>query len=166
MSSKPLSGKVAIITGGSKGIGRSTAIRLAKDGASVAINYASDPAAANELIKEIGADHAIAIQADAGSIDGAEKIVNETVRHFGRIDIVIPNAGVLPMKDLQGTTEEDFDKTFNLNVKGPYFLCQVSDLHLLERHFLFRSPTRLSVIRGSGKSPQRPSARFGKGEAA
>lgn len=125
-----LSGKVVIITGGSKGIGRATSERLAKDGATVVINYGSDSAAAEETVKTIGADHAYAIQADAGSVAGVEQIVNETMKKYGRIDVVIANAGILPMFDLESTTEKEFDKTFNLNVKGPYFLCQVSQAPL------------------------------------
>ena len=125
MSSKPLTGKTAIITGGSKGIGRAIASRLARDGAEVVITYSSDSDAANSIVNEIGKDHAMAIKADAGSVAGAEETVNETIKRFGKLDILIPNAGILPMKDLESTTEEDFDKTYSLNVKGPYFLCQV-----------------------------------------
>lgn len=120
-----LSGKTAIITGGSKGIGRSTAERYAKDGANVVINFSSDSSAAEEVVKAIGSDRCLAVQADAGSVSGVQKIVDAAVQKFGSIDILIPNAGVLPMKDLESTTEEDFDRTYNLNVKGVYFLVQV-----------------------------------------
>ena len=107
------------------GIGKATAIRLAQDGASVVINYASDSSAANEVVKKIGSNRAIAVQADAGTISGVETMVNATVKHFGKIDILVPNAGILPMKDLKSTSETDFDQIYNLNVKGPYFLVQV-----------------------------------------
>ena len=90
------------------------------------INYASDSTAANEVVEKIGRDRAIAIQADAGSVSGAETLVNATVKHFGKIDILVPNAGILPMIDLKSTSERDFDQIYNLNVKGPYFLVQVS----------------------------------------
>ena len=128
MATKPLADKVAIITGGSKGIGRATALRLAKDGAKMVINYSSDSDAANDLVNEIGKEYAIAIQADAGSVAGAEKIVDGTMKQFGKIDILIPNAGVLLMRDLESTSEADFNKAIGLNVKGPYFLCQVRRL--------------------------------------
>jgi len=125
-----LAGRVAIITGGSKGIGRASAIALSKEGASVAINYGRDADSANELVKELGADKALAIQADAGTIEGVEKIVAETVAKFGKIDIVFANAGVMPMKDLENTTPEIFDQVFNLNVKGPFFLAQKAVPHM------------------------------------
>lgn len=125
MSSGPLAGKVAIITGASKGIGKATAFRLAKDGASVVINYSSDAKSAEEVVKTIGPERALAVQANVGIVSEIEKLVKQTVDRFGRIDIVVANAGVAPMKDLEHTTEEDFDATMALNVKGPYFLCQV-----------------------------------------
>ena len=123
------------------GIGKATAIRLAQDGASVVINYASDSAAANEVVEKIGHNRAIAVQADAGSISGVETLVNATVKHFGKIDILIPNAGILPMKDLKSTSEHDFDQIYNLNVKGPFFLVQV------------RFPARILLVRFSHKQP-------------
>lgn len=131
MSSSGLQGKVALITGGTKGIGRSVAERLARDGASVAVNYSSDSKAADEIVHHIGADRCIAIQADAGSVSGAQKMVDETMKKFGKLDILIANAGVLTMMDLESTTEEAFDKTFQLNVKGPYFLIQVRPRHYI-----------------------------------
>lgn len=121
-----LSGKVALVTGGSKGIGKATCLALARLGASVAINYASDPKSADLLVEHIGKDKAVGVQADAGSSKGAEQMVSATIERFGRLDIVVANAGILPMKDLVSTTEEDFDRTFGLNVKGPYFLVQVA----------------------------------------
>ena len=126
MSSAPLAGKVALITGASKGIGKATALRLSKDGANVVIGYSSDANSAEELVKTIGHDRALAVKADVSVVTEMEKLVKQTVDKFGKIDILIPNAGVAPMKDLEQTTEEDFDFTMALNVKGPYFLCQVS----------------------------------------
>jgi len=117
--------KVAIVTGASRGIGKAIALRLAKDGFSVVINFSSDPAPAEELVKEIGSDKAIAIKADISSSSDIKRLVKETVDKWGKIDVLVNNAGILPMADLKGTTEETFDKTFAINVKGPYFLTQV-----------------------------------------
>lgn len=98
---------------------------LARAGASVVINYASDAGAADELVSHIGHNRAIALQADAGNVREIERMVERTVTKFGKIDIVIANAGMLLMKDLENTSEEDFDAIVALNVKGPYFLVQV-----------------------------------------
>jgi 3-oxoacyl-[acyl-carrier protein] reductase len=124
--SQPLKGKVAIITGGSKGIGRATALRLARDGAKVVINFSSDSSAADEVVKLIGPENCIAIKADAGDVSQLEMLVAETIKVFGKIDILVPNAGIMPMQDLESSKEADFDRTVRLNVKGPYFLAQVS----------------------------------------
>ena len=119
-----LAGKVALVTGGSKGIGAATCRALTKAGASVVVNYSSDSSAADSLVNEIGSKKALAVKADASSVEGAEKMVKATMDRFGQLDIVIANAGILPMKTVEDTTEKDFDSTFALNVKGPYFLVQ------------------------------------------
>lgn len=120
-----LAGKVALVTGASKGIGRSIVERLSAEGASVVINYSRDATPADELVKTFGADRSFAIKADISSVSESQRLVAETVARFGKIDILVLNAGVMPNKDLAGTTEEDFDKTFGVNVKGPYFIAQV-----------------------------------------
>lgn len=94
MAANNLNGKVALVTGGSKGIGRATCLALSKAGASVVINYSSDSSSADSLVKEIGSEHAFAVKADAGSVAGAEQMVNATMQHFGKLDILIANAGM------------------------------------------------------------------------
>lgn len=130
MTSFPLSGKVAVVTGGSKGIGAATVTALVKLGAKVVINYGRDSSTAESLVKTLGPNNAYAVQADAGTISGVEQLVNATVEKYGKIDILIPNAGILPMKDVEHTTEADFDRAFGLNVKGPYFLVQKALPHI------------------------------------
>ena len=127
-SAQPLAGKVALITGASKGIGAATALELASLGARVVINYSSDSKPADELVQKIGADNAIAIKANAGDVQDIERLVAETVAWGGKIDILIPNAGISIYHTLEQTSEADFQKTMDLNVKGPYFLVQVSNL--------------------------------------
>ncbi len=87
MSANHFVGKVALITGGSKGIGRATALSLAKAGARVVINYSSDFRSADELVKEIGSDRAFSIKADAGDVKSIESIVKQTIDKFGKIDV-------------------------------------------------------------------------------
>lgn len=120
-----LSGKVILITGSSKGIGKAAALRVASEGASVVINYLRDPAAANDLVEQIGTDRALAVQADASKLSDLDRLVDAAVAKFGKIDVLIPNAGILALRALEDTSEADFDRTYNLMVKGPYFLAQV-----------------------------------------
>lgn len=124
----PLTGKVAVITGGTKGIGRAVAIRLAKDGAKVAVSFSSDTAAAESLVQEIGKDHCLTMRADGGRITDCEVLIAGTVEKFGKIDILLPCAGYMPMQDLEHVTEESYEQVFSINVKGPLFLAQVSFL--------------------------------------
>lgn len=129
----PLAGKVALVTGGSKGIGAALSERLASLGATVAINYSSDSSAADKVVEKIkknGNGQATTVKANAAYIPEIESMVDQVVKQYGKIDILVPCAGVLPMRTLDKTTEKDFDDTFALNVKGPYFLAQVC--HMLK----------------------------------
>ncbi|KAF5678182.1 3-oxoacyl-reductase [Fusarium denticulatum] len=108
-------GKVVLVTGGSKGIGKAVVERVVADGASVVINYSSDSKPAEELVSKIGSDKALAFKADVSNIAEIEKLVQATVEKFGKIDCVMANAACAPMNDLESTTEEGFDKAFNLN---------------------------------------------------
>lgn len=127
-STQPLAGKVALITGASKGIGAATALELASLGAKIIINYSSDAKPADALVQKIGSEQAIAIKANVADVKEIERLVHETVSWSGnpdgKIDILIPNAAIALMKTLEQTGEEDFAKTMDLNVKGPYFLVQ------------------------------------------
>lgn len=119
-SSKKLAGKVALITGGSRGIGAGIALRFAEEGATVAISYAKNKAKADDLVAKIKAQEgkALALHADASSAEQSEKLVSEVVKEFGKIDILINNAGVFEAAPLEKLTLDHYDRVFNVNVKG------------------------------------------------
>ena len=121
-----LTGKVAIVTGASDGIGRAIAERLAQDGASVVVNYSKSADKAKQVVADIEArgGKAVAIQADMSQVADARRLVQDTVTKFGRLDILVNNAGMFMYKPLVETTEEEFDRMFALNAKGPYFALQ------------------------------------------
>ncbi|KAG4432094.1 hypothetical protein IFR05_012423 [Cadophora sp. M221] len=125
-----LTGKVALVTGGSKGIGRSISIHLASLGAKVIVNYSSDASSASETVKEIGSSNAFAIKADVGNVSEITTLVEESVKHFGRLDILVACAGIMPLNELENVTESEFDWVFSVNVKGPLFLSQKAAPHM------------------------------------
>jgi 3-oxoacyl-[acyl-carrier protein] reductase len=119
-----LAGKVAIVTGGSRGIGRAIALRFADEGARVVINYEArtvDAAAVVDSIEAAGGD-AIAVAADVSSRADVERLVAAALDHYERIDILSNNAGIMVAKGVLETTEEDWDRTIDVNLKGAY-LC-------------------------------------------
>jgi 3-oxoacyl-[acyl-carrier protein] reductase len=132
--SENLKGKVALVTGASRGIGRAIAERLAKSGASVAINYASNSAEAEKAVADIKAagGNAFAIKADVGRVSEITRLFDETIKHFGKLDILVNNAGIMFTKPLAATTEADFDRIFAINVKGVFFACQQAATRLAE----------------------------------
>ncbi len=135
-SSTALGGQVAIITGASRGIGRSIALALAAEGAQVVVNYAQSATAAQALIAEISANggEAIALQADVAQADQVEALVKATLDHFGRIDILVNNAGITRDTLLLRMKLEDWQAVIDLNLTG-VFLCTraVSKVMLKQR---------------------------------
>ncbi|MCM3631169.1 SDR family oxidoreductase [Paenibacillus glycanilyticus] len=125
-------GKVAIVTGASRGIGRQIAIQLGQAGAKVVINYSSNQDKANEVVKIIeqaGGD-AAAIRGDISKVSEVEALFSETIGQFGRVDILVNNAGIMDTLPIAEMTEERFDRQFNINVKGTYFACQQAMRHM------------------------------------
>ncbi|GIO12746.1 3-ketoacyl-ACP reductase [Cohnella xylanilytica] len=127
-----LNGKVAIVTGASRGIGRQTAIHLAMSGAKVVVNYASNRGSADEVVQAIeqAGGEAAAIRADVSKVSEVEALFAETLERFGRVDILINNAGVMETTLLPDVTEEIFDRQFAINVKGTYFASQQAMKHM------------------------------------
>lgn len=115
-----LAGKVAVVTGASKGIGASIAEHLAAEGASVVVNYASSKAGADTVVKRITANggNAIAIQADVSKIEDIQRLFAETKSAYGKLDILVNNAGIFEFAPLEGVTPDHFHRQFNLNVLG------------------------------------------------
>jgi len=123
---KFLEGKVAIVTGASRGIGRVVAEKLADLGAKVVINYSSNLPKATEVMAGIIAKggQAIAIHANISKLSDVEGLFAKTIEKFDKVDILINNAGLMILKPLLDVTEEEFDKQFAVNVKGTFFACQ------------------------------------------
>jgi 3-oxoacyl-[acyl-carrier protein] reductase len=119
---KPLEEKVAIITGSSRGIGAEVAKTLAQAGASVVVNYVGNKLAADEVVADIkaGGGDAIALRGDVSSAADVRSMFDSTISQFGKIDILVNNAGIILYKTIQDTTDEDFDRIFNINVKGTF----------------------------------------------
>ena len=130
------SSPVAIVTGASRGIGRAIALRLARDGHAVAVNFHSSVAAADEVVQEIQKEggQAVALQADVGAAADRQLLVAETLRRFGRLDVLVNNAGITSVgrKDLLEATEESWDTVFATNLKGPFFLAQLAAKSMIE----------------------------------
>jgi 3-oxoacyl-[acyl-carrier protein] reductase len=128
MGMAKLAGKVAIVTGASKGIGVAIAEQLAKDGASVIVNYSSSAAGAETVVAKIkaGGGKAKAIRADVSKPAEAKQLIDATVSEFGRVDILVNNAGVYEFVPLHEVTEKHFDRLFNVNVRGLLFATQAA----------------------------------------
>ncbi|WP_150271490.1 SDR family oxidoreductase [Paenibacillus tepidiphilus] len=124
--------KVAIVTGASRGIGRQIAIRLGQAGARVVVNYSSNMAKALEVVDSIrqAGGEAVAVRADIANVQEIESLFAETLSRFGRLDMLINNAGIMECVPLAEVTEELYDRHFAVNVKGTYFACQQAMKHM------------------------------------
>lgn len=130
--SKSLAGKTALVTGGSRGIGAAIAKRLAADGASVALTYARDSKAASAVVKAIEGNggKALAIQADAANAEAVKNAVEKTVAAFGRLDVLVNNAGTAIAKTFEETTPEEMDSLIDINVRGVFAATQAALKHM------------------------------------
>jgi 3-oxoacyl-[acyl-carrier protein] reductase len=131
---KTLTGKVALVTGGSRGIGAAIAKRLAQDGAAVALTYASAPQPAEEVVRAIEAEggRALAIRADSSDAEAVKNAVTETVRTFGRLDVLVNNAGIAVISPLDQFSLADFDRLVAVNIRGVFVAAQEASRHMGE----------------------------------
>src|SRR2546427_9814401 len=131
---KKLAGKVALVTGGSRGIGAAIAKRLAAAGAAVAVTYSTSPAKADEVVRSIKAagGKALAIKADAADTEAVRLAVAKTIGSFGGIDILVNNAGVGIIAPIEQFSLEDFDKLIAVNVRGLFVATQEAARHMRE----------------------------------
>lgn len=143
-----LKNKIAIVTGASKGIGACIAKTLAGAGATVVVNYAGSKDAAEQVVNDItaGGGTAIAMQGDVSKAEDVRNIFAQTISRFGRVDILINNAGVMITKLIAETTDEDFDKQFNTNVKGVFNALREAATQLADNGSILNFSTSVNRI--------------------
>lgn len=133
-NTRKLSGKVAIVTGGSRGIGAAIAKRLAADGADVAFTYATSPQKAGEVARAIesAGGRALAIRADSANVEEVKNAVAETVKTFDRLDILVNNAGVAVLAPIEEFSPDEFDHLIAVNIKGVFAATQEAVRHMAD----------------------------------
>lgn len=132
---KLLDGKVAIVTGGNSGIGASIVLELAKQGANIVIDYVVNPAATEALEKQVSAlgDQVLGVDADVSKIPELQKLVDATIAKFGKLDILVNNAGVETRTSVLNTTEAQYDKVMNINLKSAFFATQIAAKQMIKQ---------------------------------
>ncbi|MEG4217362.1 SDR family oxidoreductase [Microcoleus sp. Pol14C6] len=145
-----LAGKVAIVTGASRGIGRAIALRLSEEGASVVVNYARGSEQAKEVVSAIEAagGKALAVQADVSKTAEIRDLFDRTLETYAQVDILVNNAGTMINKPVAEVTEAEFDNLFAINVKGTFFACQEAAKRMAEggRIVNFSSSTTVMLL--------------------
>ena len=149
-----LQGKVAIVTGGSRGIGRAISRTLAREGASVVLNYVQDQVEAESLTREITAagGRAVPVRGDVSKRADAQRLVDEAVGRFGRLDILVNNAGILIEGTILDTKEEDWDRVLAVNLKGPFNCMQAAAKVMVAQRY--GKIVNVSSISGVGGAPR------------
>jgi len=130
-----LKGKIAIVTGGNSGIGKAIVLELARQGANITVDYVSHPDATEELEQQVASlgDRAIGIDADVSKVADLERLIASTVKAFGRLDIMVNNAGVETRTSVLDTTEEQFDKVLAINLKSAFFGTQLAARQMIKQ---------------------------------
>ena len=143
-----LSEKVVLVTGASRGIGAAIAKRLAEAGAKVIVNYAGSMDDAEQVVKAIKktGGEAIAIQADVSKAVEVERLFDDAISHFGRIDVLVNNAGIMITKLLKDTTDEDFTRQFDINVRGTFNTMRQAATKLADKGSIINFSTSVNRI--------------------
>jgi len=130
-----LDGKVAIVTGGNTGIGKAVVLALAAGGAKVVIDYVTNPQAEDELEQQIAAlgEVAVGVQADVSKVEELERLIGTAVKTFGRLDVMVNNAGVETRSSILDTTEEQYDKVLSINLKSAFFGTQLAAKQMISQ---------------------------------
>ena len=130
-----LKGKVAIVTGGNSGIGMAIVLELARQGASLAIDYVSHPEATDALEKQVAAlgDQVIGIEADVSKVADLQRLIDSTVKRFGRLDVMVNNAGVETRTSVLDTTEAQYEKVLEINLKSAFFGTQFAAKQMIKQ---------------------------------
>jgi len=130
-----LKGKVAVVTGGNSGIGKAVVLELARQGANIVIDYVVHPEATEEVEKQIAAlgDRSIGVLADVSKVADLEKLIGAAVKAFGRVDIMVNNAGVETRTSVLDTTEAQYDKVMQINLKSAFFGTQFAARQMITR---------------------------------
>ena len=134
-TSKPLDGKVAVVTGGNTGIGKAIVLGLAGAGANIVIDYVADPDATEELEAQVVAlgDRAIGVEADVSKVDELRSLATAAVDAFGRLDVWVNNAGIETRTSVLETTEADYDKVLAVNLRSAFFATQVAATQMISQ---------------------------------
>jgi glucose 1-dehydrogenase len=130
-----LKGKVAIVTGGNSGIGLAVVLELAKQGANVVIDYVAHPEATDDLVKQVAAlgDQAVGVKADVSKIADLKMLIDTAVAKFGRVDIMVNNAGIETRTSILDTTEEQYEKVLEINLKSAFFGTQLAAQQMIKQ---------------------------------
>jgi glucose 1-dehydrogenase len=130
-----LKGRTAIVTGGNSGIGKAIVLELAKQGANVAVDYVSHPESAEELERQVAAlgDRAIGVDADVSKVADLERLIAVTVKAFGRLDIMVNNAGIETRTSVLDTTEAQYDAVLQVNLKSAFFGTQLAARQMIKQ---------------------------------
>src|SRR5580765_5464773 len=130
-----LKNKVAIVTGGNSGIGKAIVLELARQGANVVVDYISHPGASDEVERQVVSlgDRSIGVEADVSKVADLERLIAATVKAFGRVDIMVNNAGIETRTSVLETTEEQYEKVLDINLKSAFFGTQLAAKQMIKQ---------------------------------